>query len=92
MRQEHDTKLRRLIKRLEDATWRLAGVEQEIREIEETWGGPPSRVNIIRYEHDPPMWNTVVAARNRYGYLLEEREVLREMIHAIRRKLAEVAG
>jgi hypothetical protein len=38
------------------------------------------------------MWNTVVRARNRYGHLMEEREMLREVAYAIQRKLEEVAG
>ncbi len=76
-------KLQRVLARLEE-------VEREIQGMESMWGGPLQKINLVQYEHDPVMWNTVVAARNRYGYLQQEREVLREMIHAIRRKLAEV--
>jgi len=78
-------KLRRVLHELEE-------VEQEIREMEATWGGPPNRVNLARYEYDPVMWNTVVWARHRYAYLIEEREMLREMAYALQRKLEEVAG
>jgi hypothetical protein len=77
--------LRRAIAQLED-------VQEEIRGMEAMWGGPPSRVNLVQYEHNPPMWNTVVRARNRYGYLLEERERLRWLVAALQRRLEEVAG
>jgi hypothetical protein len=78
-----------LTAKLQRVQARLEEVERELRAIEENWGGSPFRVNIIRYEHDPPMWNIVVQARNRYGYLLEERETLREMARALQRRLKE---
>jgi len=77
--------LRRAIAQLEE-------VEEEIRGVEAMWGGPPNRVNLARYEHDPVMWNTVVLARHRYAYLMEEWDRLMGLVATLRRKLEEVAG
>jgi len=81
-----------LAAKLRWAITQLEEVESEIRGMETVWGGPPTRINLIQYEHNPVMWNTVVRARNRYGYLLEERERLRGLVATLQRKLAEVAG
>ncbi len=92
MRREHDTKIRRLTTRLHDAIRRVGEVEWEIREMEEGWDGPPLNVNPAQYEHDWVQFANVVRARTRSMSLQLEREVLREIIRAIRRKLAEVEG
>ncbi len=92
MRQNQHTKLQRLSARLEDATRRLAEVEREIREMEAGWGGSPLGVNPAQYEHDWVQFANVARARSRYLWLQGEREALREMIRAIRRKLAEVGA
>ncbi len=92
MRQEHNTKIRKLRARLNDAIRRVGEVEWEIREMEEGWDGSPLNVNPAQYEHDWVQFANVARARTRYMLLQLEREVLREMIRAIRRKLAEVEG
>jgi len=92
MGQNQYTKRQRLVARLEDATRRLAEVEREIREMEVGWGGSPLRVNPAQYEHDWVQFANVARARSRYMWLQQEREALREMIHAIQRKLAEVGA
>ncbi len=92
MRQEHNTKIRKLKARLNDAIRRVGEVEWEIREMEEGWDGSPLNVNPAQYEHDWVQFANVARARTRYMSLQLEREVLREMIRAIRRKLAEVEG
>jgi hypothetical protein len=78
-------RLRRAIAQLEEAQEELAGMES-------LWGGPPSRVNITRYEHDPVAWGDLVRARSRYAHLLEERVRLRGLVATLQRKLKEVAG
>jgi hypothetical protein len=81
-----------LVSRLRWASIQLEDVEAEIRGIESLWGGPPNRVNIIQYEHDPVAWGDLVRARSRYAHLLEERERLKGLVAALQRKLEEVAG
>ncbi len=76
-------KLQRVLARLEE-------VERELQGMESMWGGPPSRVNLARYEHDWVMFYQAARARSHYADLLEERKTLREMANAIRRKLKEV--
>jgi hypothetical protein len=80
-----------LQKKLQRVLHELGEVEAEIRDMESVWGGPPNRVNLARYMHDPVMWNTVVIARNRYAHLMEERETLREIAYALQQRLQEVA-
>jgi len=91
MRQPHNTKTQRLTARLNAAIQRVAEVERELREMEEGWGGSPLNINPAQYEHDWVQFENAARARSRYLWLQQEREVLREMIRAIRRKLAEVA-
>jgi len=81
-----------LAARLRWAIAQLEEVEEEIRGMETLWGGPPHRVSLIQYEHNPIAWGDVVRARSRYGYLLEERERLRKLMATLQRKLEEVAG
>jgi hypothetical protein len=88
--QSQYTKHQRLVARLEDATRRLAEVERDLRAMEEGWGGSPLRVNPAQYEHDWVQFANVARARSHYLWLQQEREILLEMIRAVRRKLAEV--
>ncbi len=68
----------------------LEKIEAEIRDIEAAWGGPPQKINAAQYMYDPVMWNTIAQARLRYSFLLEEREIFKEMAHALQRQLEEV--
>jgi hypothetical protein len=76
--------LRRAIAQLEE-------VEEELAGMEAMWGGPPTMVNIARYEHDWVRFYEVARARSRYAYLMEERERLRKLVATLQRKL-EVVG
>jgi len=77
---------------LRRAVGQLEEVENEIQGMETVWGGPPTRVNLIQYEHDWVRFYEVARARSRYADLLEERERLRRLVATLQRKLEEVAG
>jgi len=89
---QDSTKAVKLQAKLRKIIWRLEEVEREMRELEQGWGGSPLNINPAQYEHDWVQFANVGRARSHYLWLQQEREVLREMISAIRRKLAEVAG
>jgi len=77
-----EAKLRQVLRRLEE-------VERELRAMEEGWGGSPLLVKPAQY-HDPMTLVYTAQARGRYAYLQQEREALREMAHALQRRLEEV--
>jgi hypothetical protein len=90
LKTQDSTKAARLEAKLRDVLWRLEEVERELRAMEEGWGGSPLLVNPAQYQHDPMTLVYTAQARGRYAYLQQEREVLREMAHALQRRLMEV--
>ena len=90
LKTQDSAKVAKVASRLQNALLRLERVEEELREMEEGWGAPPTMINPLQYEHDWVAWNSLARARAHYAHLLEEREVLREMIRALRRWLKEV--
>jgi hypothetical protein len=90
LKTQDSTKAARLEAKLQKVLWRLEEVERELRAMEEGWGGSPTLVNPAQYEHDWVQFANVARARSHYLWLLEEREALREMAHALQRRLKEV--
>jgi hypothetical protein len=91
LKTKDSTKAAKLEAKLQKVLWRLEEVERELRAMEEGWGGSPLLVSPAQYQHDPTMLVYTAQARGRYAYLQQEREALREMAHALQRRLKEVA-
>ena len=89
---QDSTKAAKLEAKLQEVLRRLEEVERELRAMQEGWGGSPLLVNPAQYRHDPMMLVYTAQARGRYAYLQQEREALREMAYALRRRLKEVAN
>jgi hypothetical protein len=90
MQTQDSTKAAKLKAKLQKVLRRLEEVEREIREMERGWLGSPLVVNPAQYMHDWVLFTNVARARSHYLWLLEEREALREMAHALQRRLMEV--